>query len=150
MSMLARVNDLPLPTHVYIPGKNTRHKEGFLDHIIELAPETTKSDSCAENIAWHFGLRLLREGFYWEAHEVLEAVWMNAPHNSQEKFLVQGIIHIANARLKALMDLPEAEKRLLKLAEESVERAYSGSAPLTESGKVMNYEKDEIYNVYEL
>jgi len=41
------------------------------------------------------GVRLLNEGAYFEAHEVLEDVWREAPH-AEKKFL-QGLIQVAVA-----------------------------------------------------
>ena len=86
-----------LPDHAYVPGRTQRHAEGFLDHVKRAAPAPTRDRDAEGNRAWIYSLELLENGFYWEAHEVLEEVWRNAAPNSRERYLVQGLIHIANA-----------------------------------------------------
>ena len=56
---------------------------------------------------------------------MLEAVWNNAAPNSREKHLVQGVIQIANAQLKASLEQTKAADRLQKLAMECIARAYT-------------------------
>ncbi|MEM8750547.1 MAG: DUF309 domain-containing protein [Pseudomonadota bacterium] len=116
--------DLPLPGHIYVPGKTARHDEAFLDPVKALAAQVTTDDTALENIAWLFGLRLIDEGYFWEAHEILETVWMQARPNSREKHLVQGVIHLANAGLKEKMERPVAAERLRHLALACFNEAY--------------------------
>lgn len=115
----------PLPAHKHIPGVNARHPEDAFDWIrIQAAAE-------AGNAAWEYGLRLLREGFYWEAHEVLEPVWMAASPNSAEKAMAQAVIQLANAALKLEMDKPKAAARLAGIVEAlAVEAARGGEVVL--------------------
>jgi len=114
---------------MHVPGSNARHEDGFLERISDTAPETTRSEDARDNLAWNYGVRLFNEGYYWECHEVLEAVWMNAAPNSREKHLVQGIIHLANAQLKQRMKRPNAAQRLNLLALECFDRLNSGKVP---------------------
>lgn len=96
----------------------------LLESVVGNVSAVTTSTDAHKNTAWRYGLRLINEGFYWEAHEVLEAVWMHALPNSRERFLVQGIIHCANAALKIRMDRESAAHRLSILAAECIERAF--------------------------
>jgi len=73
----------------------------MLESIAQSANAVTNDASYQSNTGWLYGIHLFNHGFYWEAHEVLEAVWNNAAPNSREKHLVQGVIQIANAQLKA-------------------------------------------------
>lgn len=113
---------LPLPEYAHIPARNARPDGAFLEGVCSLAPATTLADEAARNTAWNYGVRLFNEAYYWECHEVLEAVWMNATPNSLEKHVVQGVIHLANARLKLLMERPKAAERLFGLAQQSLKR----------------------------
>ena len=115
---------LPLPQYKHLPGKNARPSDDLLESIAAQASESTDNSNFRSNIAWRYGIRLFNEGFYWETHEVLEAVWMNAAPNSRERHLVQGVIQMANARLKSLLDQPKACKRLSTLASGCIARAY--------------------------
>ena len=122
--------ELPLPEQAHLPGINARSEDGVLDKAKSLALPQTRSQDWQENIAWLYGIRLIRESFYWEAHEVLETVWMNAAPNSREKALVQALIHGANARLKLRLGRSNAAFRLVALSEEACERAYENSGVL--------------------
>jgi predicted metal-dependent hydrolase len=77
--------------------------------------------------AWKAGLAFLQDGYFWEAHEVLEAVWMACPQNSAERLMVQAIIQRANAGLKGKMGKEKAMARLSDLSanlyREAVDRA---------------------------
>jgi len=119
-------NPMPPPPYAHIPGANARHPEDLFDPVKELAPPETLDQNAAENQAWIYGLILIEQGFHWEAHEVLETVWMRAAPNSRERHLVQGIIHIANSALKHKMGRPEAAARLDVLAHQCIKEAYTG------------------------
>ena len=112
----------PLPDHKHIPGVNARHPEDAFDWIREQAAAE------AGNAAWVYGLRLQREGFYWEAHEVLETVWMTAPPNSAEKAMARAVIQLANAALKLDMGKLKAAARLAGIVEALTAEAGQGGA----------------------
>ena len=102
-------DDIPTPPHAYVPGQNARHPEDWFDGI--------KADVAAglpteQTQAWRAGLRYLDKGYYWECHEVLEAVWMALPNPSPERDMTQALIQLANARLKLKMGKPRATLRL--------------------------------------
>ena len=115
---------IPLPGYKHLPGKNARPDDGLLESIAQNASAVTDNTSYQTNTAWFYGIHLFNNGFYWETHEVLEAVWNNAAPNSREKHLVQGVIQIANAQLKACLGQTNAAARLQKLAGECISRAY--------------------------
>ncbi|MEZ5879461.1 MAG: DUF309 domain-containing protein [Nitratireductor sp.] len=115
---------LPMPNLAHLPGINARSEDEVLEQAKTLAPSQTRSWDWRENVAWLYGIRLIREGFYWEAHEVLETVWMNAAPNSREKALVQALIHGANARLKQRLGRPNAAARLVALSTEACKQVY--------------------------
>lgn len=112
-----------LPDHAYIPGQTARHPQGRFDALRATATDPTASATAACNPAFQAGLDFLEAGFFWEAHEVLEPVWMNAPANSAERFLVQALIQLANAALKHAMDRPNAALRLCAIAADLLRRA---------------------------
>jgi len=139
-------SQIPLPDYAHVPGANARHVEGFLDDVIA-TPHTRTLDSTAHsNIAWQYGLRLMEEGFYWEAHEVLETVWMNATPNDRERALLQGLIHVTNAALKVKMNRMSAAKKLSSLAEECLALAWRGRM----SGTLMGLDKNLLLNAIEV
>lgn len=110
------------PRHAYVPGISPRHDETLFEPVKEMAPAPTRSEEAGRNMAWRHGLDLFAAGYFWEAHEVLEAVWMNAAPNSREKHVVQGVIQLANAALKARMGRARAAERLARIADELFRR----------------------------
>ena len=102
--------------------------------MISLAPHLTISDEASKNVPWLYGTRLFKSGFFWEAHEVWEAVWLRAAPNSRERFLLQGMIHLTNAFLKQKCGQVKAAQRLKTLAEECFVRAFQGAKGLSVMG----------------
>mmetsp|Transcript_23775 Transcript_23775/g.42740 ORF Transcript_23775/g.42740 Transcript_23775/m.42740 type:complete len:110 (+) Transcript_23775:900-1229(+) len=64
--------------------------------------------------AWRAGALFRDEGYFWECHEVLEALWLAAPDGPLRSY-VQAVIQMANAQLKARMDRPNAVRRLCRI-----------------------------------
>lgn len=117
----------PLPPYAHIPGRNGRHDPDIFRAVKAATPSVTENASAADNAAWRFGLELFAAGFYWECHEALEPVWLNAPPNSRERALVQAVIQLANARLKLAMGRPKAAERLADIAAEHLRAAKGGA-----------------------
>lgn len=101
-----------VPSHAYIPGLNARHPEGAFDHIRDTAQAGMTVQELSTSDAFQCGLSYLETGYFWEAHEVLEPVWMVLPEGSDERQVLQALIQLANAQLKIKMDRPKAAKRL--------------------------------------
>lgn len=116
----------PLPEHKYVPGVTDRHPEGAFDAIRDQATPVTESATAADNPAWAYGLRLFDAGFWWEAHEVLEPVWMNARPNSAERAMCQAVIQLANGALKREMGAEKAWERLRSIALDLAREATRG------------------------
>ncbi len=114
-----------LPTYAYVPGQNERHPENTFDAIRSSAVSGQNADQLAHSEAFRAGLRFLDAGYYWEAHEVLEPVWMALPDGSTEKYVVQGLIQLANGSLKLRMGRPKAALRLVGQARGLVNREVS-------------------------
>lgn len=104
--------DLPLPGHAYLPGQTPRHAEGSFDALRNTARPGMQPAELAQTPAFRAGLLYLERGYFWEAHEVLEPVWMALPEGAPERHLLQALIQLANARLKARMRRPRAVARL--------------------------------------
>ncbi|MDA0961337.1 MAG: DUF309 domain-containing protein [Proteobacteria bacterium] len=104
------------PTHAYVPGRTPRHPEGTFDALRATARAGDAPDTLARSAAFQAGLHYLDTGFYWEAHEVLEPVWMVLPRCSAERAFVQALIQLANGRLKLGMERPKAALRLALIA----------------------------------
>lgn len=124
------------PTHAYVPGKTARHPEDAFDALRNsVAPGLDAADlsTCR---AFLVGLDYLEAGFFWEAHELFEPVWMALPDPSRERAFVQGLIQIANGFLKLKMDRPNAARRLEGIARNHIADAGTGAVMGVERQKV--------------
>ena len=79
------------------------------------------------DVAYRYGASLYVQKFFWEAHEVWEAVWKACSPNSIERRLLRGLIQLANAALKLRMARPKAALRLLREADEVLGEAGAGT-----------------------
>src|SRR5947209_1079773 len=106
--------NLPLPQWAYIPGEMT---EDDADHETlwkakSLVPSRFRDYVPARHPALRYGLMLNDRGYFWEAQEVLEAVWAAAPQGGRERILLRACIQIANGNLKLRMGRFHAASRL--------------------------------------
>jgi predicted metal-dependent hydrolase len=113
------MREIPDPPFACVPGQTARHPEGFFDFL--------KADRAT---ALRAGLVYFERGFFWECHEVLEAVWMETPDPSPERDMVQAVIQLANARLKLRMDRPKAAVRLCGIVRRLLDQVPEGTRPL--------------------
>lgn len=109
---------IELPAYAHLPGINPRHREDYFDRICASVTSDTLVSELSETDAWHAGIHFYEHEYFWEAHEVLEAVWLQCPPNSIERHFVQAFIQLANARLKLMMGKVEASQRIFALASE--------------------------------
>lgn len=101
-----------------MPGRTPRHPDGAFDAIRDRVPAALTPAALAGCDAWAAGWQYLRDGYFWEAHELWEPVWMALPAGSPARGLVQAMIQIANAGLKLRMGRPRAVRRLCAMAED--------------------------------
>jgi uncharacterized protein len=117
-------HDWPLPAAPYLPGMTARPEgDDDVHRVAAMAPDPTEPNEWRENAAYLAGFRLYNAGFGWEAHEAWEPVWMHARAHSAERHLLQGLIQLANARLKLAMDRPKAVRRLAGMALDCLHQA---------------------------
>lgn len=114
-----------MPPHVYVPGQTARHPDTLFDDIKSSVRTGMRPDQLHHTDAWIAGLAYLDAGYFWESHEVLEAVWMQTPEQSVERDMVQAVIQLANARLKLLMHRPKAAARLCVMVLSHLDRCPS-------------------------
>lgn len=105
-----------LPPYAYVPGQNERHAENAFEPLRRTAEQGLDVAQLARSDAFCAGLQFFHAGFHWEAHEVLEPVWMALPEGGLERRFVQGLIQLANGRLKLRMGRPKAVLRLVDKA----------------------------------
>lgn len=106
---------LPMPRWAYVPGETDEADADYetLAQAKLLVPSRFRDYVPARHPAIRYGLALNDAGYFWEAQEVLEAVWAAAPQGGRERILLRACIQIANANLRLRMKKPHAAARLL-------------------------------------
>jgi len=90
-----------MPARRHIPGSGS---------VPDMA--VLKAATADPGNAFAYGADLFNHGFFWEAHEVWEAVWVAAPPNSVRRLALRTLIQMANACLKLAMGKRNAFERL--------------------------------------
>ncbi len=90
-------------------------------------PDRLAPDLVPDQLAFRYGIDLFNAGFYWEAHETWEPVWMALPPNSRERIACQALIQAANACLKLRFGRAKAFGRLAKEVMRHVSDATVGA-----------------------
>ena len=124
------------PLHAYVPGKTARHAKNAFDSMRETAQSGLSPYQLAQSRAFCVGLTYLKAGFYWEAHEVFEPVWIALPNPSRERQFVQGLIQIANGFLKVKMERPKAAARLEGIARQLVLEEWEDTIMGVDKGEI--------------
>lgn len=117
----------PLPGQRHIPGTTSVPDRVPLEAAKALTPPRVTAGNWHDAPAYAYGLQLHAHGYYWEAHEVWEAVWLATAPNSQERHLLAGLIQLANACLKLEMVQPKAAVRLLQASQDHLDECRSGA-----------------------
>src|ERR1700692_225753 len=107
--------NLPLPRWAYVPGETDEADADYetLAQAKLLVPSRFRGYVPARHPALRYGIALNDHGYFWEAQEILEAVWAAAPQGGRERTLLRACIQIANANLRLRMQKPHAAARLL-------------------------------------
>ena len=85
-----------LPPYTYVPGFAAHpisHPDG---HMRDFELPTDWSQS--QFLQW--GQRLFNNGYYWEAHEVWEHVWLELGRTTDDALIVKGLIKLAASGVK--------------------------------------------------
>src|ERR1700679_445424 len=106
--------NLPLPQWAYVPGETAEAEADYetLAQAKLLVPSRFRGYVPARHPALRYAIALNDHGYFWEAQEILEAVWAAAPQGGRERILLRACIQIANANLKLRMRKPNATARL--------------------------------------
>jgi hypothetical protein len=109
----------PLPRWAYVPGETMPGETYEADADYEalaqvklLVPAAFRGYVPARHPALRYGIMLNDRGYFWEAREILEAVWAAAPQGSRERILLRACILIATGNLRLRMEKAGSAGRL--------------------------------------
>src|SRR6202012_5758191 len=96
---------LPLPRWAHVPGEADEADADYetLAQVKMLVPPAFRGYVPARHPALRYGLSLNDHGYFWEAREILEAVWAAAPQGGRERILLRACILISNGNLRLRM-----------------------------------------------
>jgi hypothetical protein len=125
-----RLPEWPLPPYRFVPGLNPhpfRNPAGHAYTDGSPPQEAPWDPHCRwqEDRDWLRGLDLFDHRYWWEAHEVWEAIWHQVARGSPTRELIQGLIQAAAALLKSHLGQTKASERLLARATVRLERVLS-------------------------
>ena len=85
-----------LPPYTYVPGHALHpisHPDGHMRHFHP--PESWGRQDLLE-----WGRKLFEHGYYWEAHEAWEGLWLELGRTTEEALIVKGLIKLAASGVK--------------------------------------------------
>src|ERR1700753_295252 len=117
------MNNLSLPRWAYVPGETMPGESYEADADCEalaqvklLVPAAFRGYVPARHPALRYGILLNDRGYFWEAREILEAVWAAAPQGGRERILLRACILVASANLRLRMGKPGSAGRMFSEA----------------------------------
>lgn len=123
MDVPPRYTEIELPHWRCLPAHVAAADQGRLKPVVASVPERLGLPEVPDILAFRFGIDLFNTGFFWEAHEVWEPVWMALPPNSAERTACRSLIQGANACLKLRYGWNNAFSKLTREVERLVHEA---------------------------
>jgi predicted metal-dependent hydrolase len=112
-----RYTRAPLPPYRFVPGRSPHPRRDPRGHAFgrpEIRPEPLDPAAWAGSSLYRRGIDLYNFAYWWESHEVFEALWQGAGKRGELAGFAQGMVQIAAAHLKQFMGSPEAAAKLLE------------------------------------
>ncbi|MEN0111307.1 MAG: DUF309 domain-containing protein [Planctomycetota bacterium] len=128
-----RLTDRMLPPYAHVPGQTPHPVSDPAGHscgVEEPAARPLEPSRWRENEEYCYGVDLFNAGFYWEAHEAWERVWIACGRRGEVADFLKGLIKLAAAAVKRRAGSPEGAVRHARRAGELFgalrERAWGG------------------------
>ena len=124
-----RYTSLPLPDYRHVPGETPHPTRDPAGHSFGRRPvwadalkdlNAVAAGSCQ---ALLYGIDLFNAGYWWECHEVLEALWLAAGIGTPAGHVLQAVIQCAASQLETRTGQLRGGRRLLDHARNHVEWA---------------------------
>lgn len=109
--MLSRSTE-PLPAFAYVPGGPWPHPNRSRPTGDEPPPPPIEPGAWGESRPFLRGVELFNAGYYWEAHEAWEGLWMAHGRRGPTAAVLQGLIKLSAAALKVREGRPGGVRSL--------------------------------------
>lgn len=117
---------LALPPYRYVPGfapHPTAHPDGHRYGQPEVDAVHVPAERWFDDEAYRAGVDFFNRRYYWEAHEMWEAVWHGCDKRGTQGLFVQGLIQISAALLRWHMGTERGTRKLYAEGREKLELA---------------------------
>lgn len=96
------VPEIAFPPYTFVPGRSPHPVRDPAGHLFGRTPELPPLDPgrWRESRAYLHGIDLFNHGYYWEAHEVWEGLWVAAGRTGSTADFLKGLIKLAAAGVK--------------------------------------------------
>lgn len=98
-----RYTDRPLPPYSYVPRHAPHPVSSPLGHMHgqeKPRPQPLDPTRWIESEEYRYGVDLFNHGFYWEAHEAWESLWLAAGRRGPTAIWLKALIKLAAAMVK--------------------------------------------------
>ena len=107
------VPDWPLPPYAHVPGRTPHPVRDPAGHMHDAPPERVDFavDRWRHCRHYLYGIDLFNHGYYWEAHEAWEQVWIAAGRRGVVADFLKTLIKLAAAGVKRREGIPNGQRR---------------------------------------
>ena len=98
-----------LPPYAYVPGVHPHPRRSPRGHSFKLPPpseEPWRREQGRPDPRWLAAVDLYNRAFFWESHELWEALWHGQKRQGAEALVLKALIQTAAAHLKILQEAP--------------------------------------------
>jgi hypothetical protein len=107
----------------YLPGAGREPPRGIFDDIKRTIPVRVDAEALSASPALDLARDLYGARYFWEAHEVLDAVWRATLPNTRQNHFLHAFIELTNACQKLRMRQPNAAARHVRETEKHMAAA---------------------------
>ena len=127
--------EIPFPVYAFVPGRHPHPVTDPRGHSFghpQIVPDPLDDKSPGKSIEFLFAVDLFNAGYYWEAHETWEGLWIAAGRKGELADFLKSLIKLAAAGVKAREGQINGVERHARRAVElllsiSAERSAAGS-----------------------
>lgn len=121
MEIHRQVPEVPFPAYAFVPGRQPHPVTDPFGHSFNhqhVAPAPLDPEHPTASREFLFGVDLFNAGFYWEAHETWEGLWIAAGRTGTTADFLKGLIKLAAAGVKSREGQSQGVQRHAARAEE--------------------------------
>jgi hypothetical protein len=110
------IPDRPFPAYAYLPGRTphpTRDPEGHSYGARPDTPELPDPEDWRACGDYLYGIDLFNHGFYWEAHEAWEGLWVACGRRGPTATFLQALINLPMPRRRFACSKPRSANSAL-------------------------------------